>query len=97
MATGLLRCNKRFGPVPEQRGDLMRVLILSEESYRLILDQARPLVLVRSDAIRRPDGLWDTPVDDDVAAALDDARLPGESDDDVVSRLVRSAIGRRPS
>lgn len=81
----------------ERRRDLMRVLILSEESYRLILDQAWPHMLVRSDAVRRPDGLWDMPVDDEVAAAIDHARLHGESDDDVVSRLVRNAIGQHPS
>ena len=75
----------------------MRVLILTEESHRLILDQARPFVLVRSDAVRRPDGLWDVPVDDEVAAAIDHARLQGESDDDVVGRLVRDAIGQQPS
>jgi hypothetical protein len=82
----------------EQRGDeLMRVLILSEESHRLILDQARPHMLARSDATLRDDGLWEVPVEEEVGAAIDDARLQGESDDDVVSRLVREAIGRRPS
>ena len=81
----------------EQPGDLMRVLILSEESHRLILDQARPSMSARSDATLREDGLWEVSVDDEVAAAIDHARLQGESDDDVVSRLVRDAIGLRPS
>lgn len=75
----------------------MRILIISEESHRLILDQARTLVPARSDATLRSDGRWDVPVDDEVAAAIDHARLPGESDDDVVSRLVRDAIGQRSS
>lgn len=75
----------------------MRELVLSEETHRLILDQALPFVLARSDATLREDGLWEVPVDEDVAAAIDHARLPGESDDDVVSRLVRDAIGQRPS
>ncbi|HEV2515151.1 MAG TPA: hypothetical protein VGV07_07870 [Devosia sp.] len=75
----------------------MRVLILSEESHGLILGQARPRMLARSDATLREDGLWEVPVDDEVAAAIDHARLQGESDDDVVSRLVREAIGLRPS
>ncbi|MDB5539531.1 MAG: hypothetical protein JWQ89_1258 [Devosia sp.] len=81
----------------EQRGDLMRVLILSEESHRLILDQAKLPKPAYSAAIRRPDGLWDVQVDDEVAAAIDHARLQNESDDDAVSRLVRDAIGQRPS
>jgi hypothetical protein len=34
-------------------------------------------------------------VDEDVLAAIEAARLPEESDDEVVSRLVRSALGRR--
>jgi len=75
----------------------MRVLILSEDTHRLILDQARPFMPARTDATLREDGLWEVPVDDEVAAAIDHARLQGESDDDVVSRLVRDAIGQRPS
>ena len=35
--------------------------------------------------------------DDEVVTSIDHARLRGESDDDVVSRLVRDAIGLRPS
>ena len=81
----------------EQRGDLMRVLILTKETHRLILNQARPPMLARSDAVQRSDGLREVPVDEEVAAAIEHARLQGDSDDDVVSRLVRDAIGQRPS
>jgi hypothetical protein len=37
------------------------------------------------------------PVDNEVAAAIEHAKLPGESDDDVVGRLVRDAIGQPPN
>ena len=50
---------------------------------------------VRLYARNRDDGTWDALVVDEVAyqVALE---LPGESDDDVVSRLVRAALGFRP-
>jgi hypothetical protein len=36
-------------------------------------------------------------VDEEVAPAIQAQRLPGERDDDVVSRLVRAAIGVKPN
>ena len=44
-------------------------------------------------ATRRADGLWDVPVDDEVAMRIATERLTNETDDDVVSRPVRAAIG----
>jgi hypothetical protein len=43
------------------------------------------------------DGSWIIDVDEEVAAFIQAERLPSERDDDVVSRLVRAAIGRRPN
>ena len=45
-------------------------------------------------ATRRTDNLWDVPVDDEVAMKIATERLPNETDDDVVTRLVRIAIGK---
>jgi hypothetical protein len=75
----------------------MPTLVLTTHTHLLILDQSSPPMFPRSDAVRRSDGLWDVPVDDEVAAAIEAARLPGETDDQVVSRLVRSAIGSKPN
>jgi hypothetical protein len=47
----------------------------------------------RSTGTRQPDGTWLVPVDEEVALRLDQERLPGESDDDVVARLIRAARG----
>ncbi|MBN9345487.1 MAG: hypothetical protein J0I48_04665 [Devosia sp.] len=49
-----------------------------------------------STAVRRVDRWWDVPVDDEVALRIAMERLPAETDDDVVSRLVRTAVGKRP-
>ena len=49
-----------------------------------------------SAATRQADGLWDVPVDDDVAMKIATERLTNETDDEVVSRLVRMATGTRP-
>ncbi|MDO8360975.1 MAG: hypothetical protein Q7T08_13200 [Devosia sp.] len=52
---------------------------------------------VRQTATRLPDGRWTIPVDDEVFEHIGAARLPGETDDDVASRLVRAAVGKKPS
>lgn len=45
----------------------------------------------------RPDGLRSVPVDPDVHQRIERMRYQGESDDDVVGRLLDGAEGRRPS
>jgi hypothetical protein len=74
-----------------------RRLIITENTDRLIHEQAEPVYGFRSTTIRLDDGRLALPVDDEVFAAIDHARLPGETDDDVVVRLVLAAIGRKPS
>ena len=75
----------------------MPKITLADETRRLIRDQARGPLMPLSDAVRFRDGLWVVPIDDEVAAVIEAARLPGETDDQVVSRLVRGAIGTRPN
>ena len=52
---------------------------------------------LRQTATRLPYGCWTIPVDDEVFDRINAARLPGETDDDPVSRLLRTAIGKKPS
>ena len=75
----------------------MPKITLADETCRLIRDQARGPLAPLSDAVRLRDGLWEVPIDDEVAAVIEAARLPGETDDQVVSRLVRRAIGTKPN
>ena len=75
----------------------MKIVTVSDETKRLIDVQALPGYTIRQTATPLPDGRWTIPVDDEVFGHIDGARLPGETDDDVVSRLLRAATGRKPS
>ena len=46
---------------------------------------------------RQPDGSWLVPIEDDTAARLERMRLPGESEDDLVTRALRAYRGQQPS
>ena len=74
----------------------MPMIRLKDETQRLLREQTLPGYAFVAAGSRRRDGDWDVPVDDEVALAIAEARLPGETDDDVVQRLVRKAIGRKP-
>lgn len=74
----------------------MPMIKVSDHTLQLIREQTREGFSFACTATRRADGLWDVPVDDEVAMKIATERLPNETDDDVVSRLVRIAIGRRP-
>jgi hypothetical protein len=69
---------------------------VSDHTLQLIREQAQEGFSFVCTATRRDDGLWDIPVDDEVAMKIATERLPTETDDDVVSRLVRAAVGKRP-
>ena len=75
----------------------MRTITVSDETKHLIDAQVQPGYDLRQTATRLPSGRWTILVDDDVFDRIDAARMPGETDDDVVSRLVRAAIGKKPS
>lgn len=74
----------------------MPMIKVSDHTLQLIRDQTRSGFSFACTATRRADGQWDVPVDDEVAMKIATVRLPDETDDDVVSRLVRTAIGKRP-
>ena len=75
----------------------MKIITVSDETKHLIDAQVQPGYTIRRTATRLPDGRWTIPVDDEVFDHIDAARLPGETDDDTVSRLLRAAIGKKPS
>lgn len=74
---------------------MSRKLIISENTARLIREQAKSGFGFRSTTTRLNDGRPALPVDDDVYAIINQARSPGETDDDVVARLILAAIGRK--
>ena len=75
----------------------MKIITVSDETKQLIDPQVQSGYDLRQTATRLPDGRWTIPVDDEVLEHIDVARLPGETDDDTVSRLLRAAIGKKPS
>ena len=70
---------------------------VSDETKHLIDAQVQRGYALRQTATRLPNGRWTIPVDDEVFDHIDGARLPGETDDDAVSRLLRVATGKKPS
>jgi hypothetical protein len=74
----------------------MPMIKVSDNTLQLIREQAQEGFNFVCTATRRTDGLWDVPVDDEVAMKIATERLPKETDDDVVSRLVRATISRLP-
>ena len=73
----------------------MKTIEVSDATYRAIADEA--ILPFRSTATRRADGSWLVPVDDDTWEALQKERLPDESDDDAVLRLIRRHRGQKPN
>ncbi|MDO8358936.1 MAG: hypothetical protein Q7T08_02720, partial [Devosia sp.] len=65
----------------------MTTIIVSDETKHLIDTQALRGYTIRQTATRLPDGRWTLPGDDEVFEHIGAARLPGETDDDVASRL----------
>ena len=66
----------------------MKWIRISEAIHRAIAESA-----IR----RQPDGSWLVPVSDEVADRLDEVRLAGESDDDLIMRMIREHRGDKPS
>lgn len=75
----------------------MKIITVSDETKRLIDDQALSGYAIHQTATHLPHGQWAIPVDDEVFAHIDASRLPGETDDDTVSRLLRLAVGGKPN
>ena len=74
----------------------MPMIKVSDHTLQLIREQTQEGYSFACTATRRADRLWNVPVDDEVAMKIATERLPNETDDDVVSRLVRRAIGTLP-
>ena len=70
----------------------MPTIRLSDATYR---DLA--ILPFTSTGVRQPDGTWLVPLEDDTMESLQQKRLPGETDDMLVGRLVRAWRGQRPS
>ena len=75
----------------------MKIITVSDETKHLVDAHVQPGYDLRQTATRLPDGRWTIPVDDEVFDRIAAARLPGETDDDTLSRLLRAAIGKKPS
>ena len=73
----------------------MKVIRVSDATWRMIAEMA--ILPFGSTATRQPDGTWLVPVQDDTWERLEQHRLPGESDDDVLARVLRAARGDKPS
>ena len=73
----------------------MKWLHVSETTHRALADAA--IYPWHETGQRQADGSWLIPVGDEVAERLDEIRLDGESDDDVIMRLIRRHRGDKPS
>ena len=71
----------------------MPMVKVSDHTLQLIRGQTQEGFSFACTATHRSDGLWDVPVDDEVAMRIATERRADETDDDVVSRLVRTSIG----
>ena len=74
----------------------MRKLTISEATMDLIRKQTLAGHTFKQTARLRPDGMWELQPDPQVMQRIDAQRLAGESDDDVVARLILAATGRKP-
>lgn len=75
----------------------MPKLILTEHTLAEMRANARPGFGFHNTAEPRGDGTFDVPLSVHTWELLDERRLGGESDDDLVMRVLREATGRRPS
>ena len=62
---------------------------------RAIADLA--ILPFRSNATRQDDGTWLLPIDDEVWQRVEDKRLPDESHDDTLTRIIREYRGLKPN
>ena len=70
----------------------MKTIRISDATNRAIAEAA--VYPFHSTATRLLDGDWLVPVDDEVYQRIDDSRLPGETDDDVILRVLHVHSGR---
>ena len=73
----------------------VRTIHVSEATYQAIADLAG--FGFESTGTREGDGIWLVPINDGTWDRLQQARLPGERDDDTLMRLIRIVRGDKPS
>ena len=73
----------------------MPIIRLSDATYRAVAELSSPDFI--STGVKQPDGSWLVPIDDHVIADLGKLRLPGETDDNLVARLIRSHLRQKPN
>ncbi len=73
----------------------MKTIRVGDATYRAIAEEA--ILPFHSTAARQPDGSWLVPVEDDTYDLFQQARLAGESDDDIVMRAIRDYHGKKPN
>ena len=73
----------------------MPTIRLSDTTYRDLADLA--ILPFASTGVHQPDGTWLVPLEDETSDRLEQHRLPGETDDMLVGRLIRDWRGQRPS
>lgn len=69
----------------------MKIVNMSDATYRAVAELAT--LPFRWTGARQPDGSWLVPVEDETYDRLQRHRLPGESDDDLLQRLMRAWRG----
>jgi hypothetical protein len=69
----------------------MKRIRISEATYRMIAEAA--VLPFRSTGQRQPDGTWLVPLEDDTYERLRQHRQPGETDDDVIIRIIQTYQG----
>jgi predicted CopG family antitoxin len=72
-----------------------KTIRVSDATYRAIAEEA--ILPFRSTATQQADGSWLVPIADDTWDALQKERLPDESDDDTVLRIIRRHRGQKPN
>ncbi|MCB1502173.1 MAG: hypothetical protein KDK07_20715 [Bauldia sp.] len=73
----------------------MKTIRVTEATYHAIA--AAATFPFQSTGERQADGTWLVPIEDETFERLDAHRLPSESDEDVVLRMLRAYLGRKPN
>jgi hypothetical protein len=73
----------------------MKAIRITTETLQAIRDLA--ILPFRSDATQQDDGTWLVPLDDDVWQRLRDMKLPAETMDDTLTRIIREYRRIKPN
>lgn len=73
----------------------MKMIRVSDATYRAIAETA--ILPFRSTGTRQADGSWHLSIDDEICERLRELRQAGETDDDVIVRMLYVHHGRKPN